>query len=328
MSSMQPPLISIILPVYNRTGYLGQAIDSVLAQTYSNWELLIADDASDEDTVKFLDQYRSIQNFKIQANPQNLGLFANLNIAIQRSQGTYILLLCSDDALLPECLETSLSLLSSNPTAKLLLSAFREIDADGNALESSSIYYYNYFTSQQQELLQPKQVLPLILQYGSINGNLTGMFFHRSLFEQVGRFKEDCQQIGDWEWVYRVAREYPILMSKTVVASIRSHPQQLSAVNFKALRNSLEVIEMVNILIHDPYLAQLDSTLRWARHNMQFQLWYALKFALHGCIADALSLVNAIGKVTGFWQTLWVMICWLPKRWQVHQEKIFSLPPT
>jgi len=328
MSSMQTPLISVILPVYNRTGYLGQAIDSVLAQTYPNWELLIADDASNEDTVKFLDQYRSLPNFKIEANSHNLGLFANLNLAIQRSQGAYILLLCSDDVLLPHCLETSLRLLSSHPTAKLLLSAFQAIDSDGNALESGSIYYYNQLLSQQQELFQPEQVLPLILQHGSINGNLTGMFFHRSMFEQVGRFKEDSQQIADWEWVYRVAKEHPIIMSKTPVAVIRSHPQQLSAVNFKALRNSLEVIEMVNVLIHDPHLDQLDSTPRWARHIMQFHLWYALKFALQGYVKGALTLVSAIGKVTGFWQTLWAMICWLPKRWKVHQEKTFPLPPT
>jgi glycosyltransferase involved in cell wall biosynthesis len=328
MSSIESPLISIVLPVYNRTEYLGQAVDSVLNQSYSNWELLIADDASSKETSDFLKQYYFLPGCKIHTNQRNIGLFANLNLAIQRSQGSYVLLLCSDDILLQECLELCLKLASENPTAKLLLSAFHSIDINNKILNSASIYYCNQYLSGQRELLEPDQLLPLILQHGSINGNLTGMFFHRSLFDSIGGFKENSVQVGDWEWVYRVAKHYPILISKTPVAMVRSHPQQLSALNFKSMKNSLEVIEMVDMLLHDSYLKQLDAAPRWALHIMQFHLWYAVKSILQGRISEALILMRAIDQVTGLGSTFIAMLKWLPKRWRIYQQKGFALPPS
>jgi glycosyltransferase involved in cell wall biosynthesis len=324
---MQEPLISIILPVYNRLEYLSQAIDSVLNQTYKNWELIIADDASDDNTKKFLNRYDQFSNIKIYSNPQNLGLFPNLNLAIRQSQGEYILLLCTDDFLLPECLHSSLSLLETNQDTGLVLSAFKAVDAEGRELPSGNIYYYDQFLSKPLQLLRSEEVLPLLLKYGSINGNLSGMFFTRSLYERVGGFREDSVQVADWEWVYRVAKQSSILMSKTPVAVVRSHAQQLSAVNFKSFRNSLEVIEMVGILLRDPQLAELESAFQWALHIMQFHLWYAFKFLFKGYWQQALTVARAIDKVTGFVYTLWAMLRWLPQRWQVYQQKSFPLPP-
>jgi glycosyltransferase involved in cell wall biosynthesis len=324
---MQEPLISIILPVYNRLEYLSQAIDSVLNQTYNNWELIIADDASDVATQEFLNRYDRVSNIKVYSNPQNLGLFSNLNQGIRRSQGKYILLLCTDDFLLPECLQTSLSLLEAHQDSGLVLSAFRSVDAEGRELPSGAIYYYDRFLSKPLQLLKSEEVLPLLLKYGSINGNLSGMFFTRSLYERVGGFREDSIQIADWEWLYRVAKQSSILMSKTPVAVVRSHPRQLSAVNFKNLRNSLEVIEMVGILLRDPQLAKLESASQSALHIMQFHLWYAFKFALKGYWQQALTIAKEIERVTGFFNTFWAMLQWLPQRWQVYQEKSFPLPP-
>jgi glycosyltransferase involved in cell wall biosynthesis len=327
MSYMQEPLISVVLPVYNRIEYLGQAIDSVLTQTYKNWELIIADDASDENTKEFLAQYNEISNIRIYSNPKNLGLFTNLNQAIRQSKGECLLLLCSDDLLLPECLQNSLSFLRNNSQVEIVLSAFKVIDLNGEELPSASIFYYNQIISQTSQLLNSNEVLPLLLQHGSINGNLSGMFFTRKLYEKVGGFREDSVQIADWEWVYRVAKITPIFMSKIPVAVIRSHQKQLSAVNFKNLRNSLEVIEMVSILLKDPILVELDAAPRWALHIMQLHLWYALKFALKGYLKEAFTLAQAINQVTGFGKTLWAMLRWLPQRWQIFRQKGFSLPP-
>jgi glycosyltransferase involved in cell wall biosynthesis len=324
---MQEPLISIILPVYNRLDYLTQAINSVLNQTYQNWELIIADDASDDNTKEFFNRYDRVSNIKVYSNPQNLGLFSNLNQAIKRSQGQYILLLCTDDFLLPECLQTSLSLSEAYRDAGLVLSAFKSVDAEGKELPSGAIYYYDRFLSKPLQLLKSEEVVPLLLKYGSINGNLSGMFFTRSLYERVGGFREDSVQIADWEWVYRVAQQSSILISKTPVAVVRSHPQQLSSVNFKNLRNSLEVIEMVGILLRDPQLAKTESASQWALHIMQFHLWYAFKFALKGYWQQAWTIVKAIDELTGFVNTFWAMLLWLPQRWQVYQQESFALPP-
>jgi glycosyltransferase involved in cell wall biosynthesis len=325
---MNQPKISIILPVYNRLEYLDEAIQSVLNQTHQEWELIIADDASGREAQLFLEKYVDTPNIRICKNTKNIGLFANLNQSIYNCTSDYILLLCSDDILIPDCLKICIENLVKYPEADLILSAFRSIDGDGIEHTSGSIFYYDKILSAPIQTLLPKTSVPLMLQHGSINGNLTGMFFRRSLFDQVGGFDEHSRQVADWEWVYRVARESPIVMSKTPIAMIRSHPEQLSAINFKSIQNSLEVIGMVKQLLEDPLLKELDASPMWARHIMQFHLWYAMKFALKGYWTEAVTLVRAIDQVTGLASTFLALLQWLPTRWEVHTKKVFPMPPS
>ena len=324
---LSEPLVSIVLPVYNRNKYLRQAIDSVMTQTYQNWELIIADDASDLDTKKILDEYTSLSNIKVIHNEKNLGLFANVNQAIKQTSGAYIALLCSDDFLLSHCLETSIKLITSNHDVNLILTSFNMIDADGIEIPNGSKYYYDRMIANSLQRLNSSESIPMLLQWGSINGNITGMFFTRDLFDRISGFKENWSHAADWEWVYRACTKSDILLSKTPIATVRSHSEQLSGVNFRNISNSLEVIEMVKILLNDSYIADIKQSKKWALQIMHYHLWFALKFFLQGRFQDALKIIKAINQVTGFNQTLLALIEWLPNRWQIYIGKQnFSLP--
>ncbi len=325
---MELPLISIILPVYNRMGYLDQAISSVINQTYDNWELLISDDASELDTQMKLAEYNSNPKIKIHTNCHNIGLFANLNQAIERSAGHYIFLLCSDDFILPNCLKSCLDLLTKNSEAKLALSAFRTVDSKNEESLSGSIYYYEQMISQPVQVLQPCDSLPLLLKYGSINGNLTGIFFNRSLFNKAGKFDESLKQVADWEWVYRAAKQSPILMSRYPIAFIRSHSEQLSSSNFKNGTNSLEVINLVGKLLKEPLISKSPHAFCWAKHILQFHLWHSLKFAGKGKWQEFWVIIVAINHVVNLFSVLLVMIIWLPKRLHIRLYGGFALPPS
>jgi|JFJP01.1.fsa_nt_gi glycosyltransferase involved in cell wall biosynthesis len=321
---MKQLLISVILPVYNRIEHLGKAVDSVLAQTYKNWELIIADDASHEETRNFLEKYSDLDNIKIYSNTENLGLFANLNLAITRSRGAYIMLLCSDDFLLPQCLETSMERIQAFPEVGLFLSAFNVVDLNDQEIPSLSIFRYEHYLSAPVQLMKPNETLPLLLKHGSINGNITGMLFTKNIYNQVGQFKEDLVQVGDWEWLYRVVRSNCIVMSTDPIATVRLHERQLSALNFKEASNSLECIEMLNILLKDETIAKLDYASSRVLYTMQFHLWYALKFLLKGNIKEALIIIQAIHNFTGIRNTFLAMIKWLPKRLHVYINKYSS----
>ena len=320
------PLVSVVLPVYNRPQYLGKAIDSVLNQTYRKWELIIADDASDTETRELYRKYSSIPQIKVHSNSKNLGLFPNLNQAIERCQGVYVVLLCSDDFLLPGCLEASLKSSQEYPTAGLILSPVDVVDCNDRPLPSYAAGYYDDFAKEQRQLFEPRAALPLLLKYGSLNCSLTGMVFPKPVFHQVGGFREDWKHAADWEWIYRLARVHAILISKTPVATMRFHTAQLSGVNFRNLNDSTEAIEMVRMLLSDPVVSQTDGAPRWAVHTMQYHLWFALKLAFHGNLR-ALTLLRGIDQVTGFGNTLWAMLRWLPERWRIHRNKTFAMPP-
>ncbi len=318
------PLVSIVLPVYNRSEYLEKAIDSVITQTYQNWELIIADDASDLPTQEILNRYALLPNIKILRNAKNLGLFPNLNQAIRQTQGLYAILLCSDDFLLPHCLESSVKLMTSTQyDASLILTAFNQIDSNGIEISSLSVHNYenHYNLTSSIEQMKPNKSVPLLLQAGSVNGNLTGMCFKKDIFEQIGGFREDWKHAADWEWIYRVCCHSNILFSKTPIATVRSHSLQLSGVNFENISNSLEVIEMVKTLFNDSHLIDIEESKGWVLIILQSHLWFALKFIVRGEYDKGFKIIRAINQVTGLNQTLFALIKWLPNRWQAYTGK-------
>jgi len=106
---MDETLISIILPTYNRAHFLPRALDSVFAQTYGNWELVIIDDGSTDETSKLLDKYTDPRIVRLQQ--ENKGVSAARNYGISCCKGDMIALLDSDDEWLPRKLETQLKLM-------------------------------------------------------------------------------------------------------------------------------------------------------------------------------------------------------------------------
>ena len=116
--SNQKPLVSVVMPVYNSEKYIKEAIDSILAQTYSNFEFIIVYDKS---TDKTLDIIKSYQDKRIKIiNGENKGLAAALNKGILSSKGKYIARMDSDDISLPERFEKQVACLNNNPEIGIL----------------------------------------------------------------------------------------------------------------------------------------------------------------------------------------------------------------
>ena len=316
------PLVSIVLPAYNRSDYIEQAIHSVIDQTYANWELVIADNGSNLETQKILEKYYELERVTHYRNEVNIGLFPNLNKAIAACSGQYVLLLCDDDFLLPECLETTVKNILKFPAADLLLSPIKRVDSQNNHLPSQAVYKFSIF-APETKLSYPENTLPLLLQHGSINSNLTGMLFKRDLSQKVGFFREDWKHAADWEWVYRVAKSCPILLNSVSIAVIRGHSGQQSKANFRDLSNSKEVAKMVKFLLSEPLVKVVKESDQWASHIMQHHLWYAFKALSSGNWNSFLTLIQEVHTTTGFLDTFWSMLLFLPERWQMYSKKDF-----
>ncbi|NBD18245.1 MAG: glycosyltransferase [Cyanobacteria bacterium] len=320
---MKKPLISIVLPVYNRSQYLKQAIESVFNQTYNNWELIIADDASSQDTKSYIDSLNLSQDARIKIffNKVNIGLFANLNRYIDKAQGEYIILLCSDDYFLPNCLEICVNKINEIAQPSLLLFGRYTINTEGDIINKKTIAYYEKMCDGNSKVFRPEESIPLLLRYGSYNGNITRVFFKKKLFETIGGFKETLKQVGDWEWLYRICKQEHIFISTTPIAAVRLHKEQLSVINFKNNSNSLEVIRMINLLLNDPIIQEWQEAQRWASFQLQFQLWYTLKLLLKGNWNYANQLIMEISKVMSLEKVFFSMIKYLPKRVKSYLNK-------
>jgi teichuronic acid biosynthesis glycosyltransferase TuaG len=109
------PLISIITPCYNSAGFLAQTIESVIAQTYKNWEMIIVDDCSTDASFDIALNYAAKdERIKVYRTEQNCGAALARNKAIKLSQGEYLAFLDSDDIWLPEKIERQLQFMREN----------------------------------------------------------------------------------------------------------------------------------------------------------------------------------------------------------------------
>ncbi|NDD69380.1 MAG: glycosyltransferase family 2 protein, partial [Synechococcaceae bacterium WB9_4xC_028] len=206
--------ITIILPVYGRSGLLGPALESVLQLQDPGWQLLIADDGSDADTQAFIQSWIDSQNQDTRVRwvrrPKNLGLFGNLNRAIEESQSEWVLLLCSDDLLLPHAIGRIHEMCERWPDAGLILSTYESINEDGSPRPADSAWHHDQ-VSQETSLVPPERFVPALLKLGSLNGNLSGMAFSRSHWRAAGPFREDWRHAADWEWLLRASENQPLV---------------------------------------------------------------------------------------------------------------------
>ncbi len=125
------PLVSVIMPAYNVSGYIQEAINSVIAQTFSNWELIIIDDGSTDSTAKIIAENgtreQRIKCFFL----QNVKQSKARNVAISKARGKYIAILDSDDITFPERFTKQVAFLEANPEVALCGSWFRIMGSDG-----------------------------------------------------------------------------------------------------------------------------------------------------------------------------------------------------
>jgi glycosyltransferase involved in cell wall biosynthesis len=117
-------MISIIIPIYNQADKLAKCLDSILAQSHKDYEIIIADDGSSDDVQKIIEKYVKKINIKYQKSKVNLGAPAARNRGWQEAGGGYLFFCDADAILAPEALETMLEALESNPEAGYAFSSF------------------------------------------------------------------------------------------------------------------------------------------------------------------------------------------------------------
>lgn len=126
--------VSIIMPTYNSSGYVREAVDSVLSQTYQNWELVIVDDCSTDDTYKIISQYAAQDNRIVLSRTEcNMGAAGARNKALLLSSGRYIAFLDSDDVWTSNKLELQIQFMQDNGYC-FTCTSYNKIDEQGNDL--------------------------------------------------------------------------------------------------------------------------------------------------------------------------------------------------
>ena len=308
-------LITVVLPVYGRADLLAEAWQSLKSQSDPEWQLLIADDGSDDYTANWIESEpaKDCRTNWIRRK-HNIGLFANLNAALDTLPiHSWVLLLCSDDRLLPDAISNIKNLQREWPGVSWILSTHLSIDNSGKPTAATSVKDHNCF-SLNTRTIAASEFIPLLLQHGSINGNLTGMAFSMQLWRDAGEFRADWCHAADWEWLIRAVEQAPVLLSRASIAEVRSHGSQLSNKNRFSGDELREVSAVQLALINHPLLRAEPQRFSWAAHRMQFQLWNLIKqiinFHWHGVGPGLIE----IQRTVGLWPCFIALLAFLPKR--------------
>ena len=318
--------ITIVLPVYGRSSLLREALDSVYGQDDPGWRLLIADDGSDLQTADVIQQQTSDSRVQVVRRQHNLGLFGNLNAVIQEVITPWQLILCSDDCLEPQAVRLLKGAIAAVPEARLILSSYRSIDVNGHLREDVNGFFYDRFAPTSR-LFPCGSLLEHLLHYGSINGNITGLLIHQSLFRDAGVWRADWTQSADWEWLTRACTQTPVLVRRDPIARVRVHQGQLSVRNRKLQRENLESLEILSGLLNHPELQRFVRRRRWAAHHAQFLLWNAIKAYPRVGIDETLQQLRLIQKHVGLVPTVLALLKTLPTRCKIRGTGHPLLPP-
>lgn len=138
---MSDARVTVVIPTYNRAALLSHAVESVLAQTYDGFRVLVSDNASTDETAEAIASYDD-ERLAYVRRPENIGLFGNFQRSLQGLDTEYALLLCDDDYLRPDFLAATIDVLDRNPSVGFVHTAFDVVDEQGAVVEEEVNWTY------------------------------------------------------------------------------------------------------------------------------------------------------------------------------------------
>jgi glycosyltransferase involved in cell wall biosynthesis len=228
------PRVSAIVPAYNAARWLSLALDSFLAQTFSDSEAIVVDDGSKDDTAAIAARYAERYPDRIRLlRQENSGLCGARNPALAAARGEYCALLDSDDEWLPHHLERSVAALDADPALGLVHANIERIDDDGRTLHVPPRYWRDGDDAFARILLREEHV------------SCPTVVFRRALLQQVGPFDMQFNRLGceDRDLWLRIALVAPLRFLPAVHALYRHHDSNMSANTEKMERARRLLIE-------------------------------------------------------------------------------------
>ena len=241
------PNVSICIPSYNCGAFIGKAIQSVLDQTYQDFEIIVIDDCSTDNSEEVVKSFKD-PRIKFFKNEKNLGMVPNTNKALKLASGEFVGVLHPDDYYAPKMIETTLKAFSENPEVGFIYSSYVVVDKDDKIVTKIKLCDCNKTFKSKEEFkkLAIKNYAPP-----------SAVLFRKKCYEDVGPLDEEFPYPHDWNMWLRISLKYDSARLSDYLSYYRMHRKSVSISLYNSFETTVQEYYMLKKLqkkVNDPEL--------------------------------------------------------------------------
>ncbi len=304
---MNPAQVSIIMSVYNGQRYIEESIDSVLNQQFGDFEFLIYDDGSTDNTAAIVGSKKDAR-IKFLRSEVNQGLFPALNKLITQAKGKYIRLWSHDDIMKPHCLATEIEFYEHNPQLGFCYTTHDSIDEQSKLLPPPEM-------DETPAIVSPLLATQLLFYWGCLPGNISTVMIKKETLLETGGFDSNFYQTADFDLWVRISEKYSIGCIREPLVLIRRHSGQ-----FSRWKKMIPVIMREHRQIYERLLKRMPPELiSYARqyHCRYVYVQYfqcLLNHFFRGDLGTAREILTQLRKYDHIFVIFWFWLCALGGR--------------
>jgi glycosyltransferase involved in cell wall biosynthesis len=243
------PAVSVIVPNYNHARYLRRRVDSILAQTYRDFELILLDDCSTDNSREILADYARDSNIQVECNSENSGsVFKQWNKGVQKARGRYIWIAESDDYADPRFLARMVAILDARPDVTFAYCGSCRVDEEERHLASSDPYLDRLDADRWRTdfvVDGPRECQQFLVICSPI-ANASAVVFRKDVYDRVGQADERFRLCGDYKVWAQMALEGKIAYVAEPLSYFRAHPENVRS---RTRAEALDVSEMFYVML-------------------------------------------------------------------------------
>jgi glycosyltransferase involved in cell wall biosynthesis len=259
------PTVSVCIPVWNGEDFIAIAIESVLQQSYINYEIIIADNASTDETVKIVEGYMQLYpQIQLHINKENIGLVGNFNACLQLAQGKYIKFLCVDDMLVRNCLEKMVRVLDENENVVLVVGGRSIIDSFGSQISSQRY-------SKSAQLINGHEVINRCYFGTNYIGEPSAVMFRKAILNRV--FDKTLNHLMDLEMWFYLLEQGRMASLPDLLSLIRRHKNQMTFQSIKTGELIRDNLSLATIYGTKAYIKNSQFNIFRRKIRIGYRVW-------------------------------------------------------
>jgi glycosyltransferase involved in cell wall biosynthesis len=242
-------MVSIIIPTYNYAHYLKETLQSVLVQTYTDWECIVIDDGSKDNTSEIVNEFVKKDNRFLYIHQQNKGVSAARNLGIKTAKGDFIQFLDGDDLLQTDKIKSQIEIFNQQPAVDIVYNDVRFFDDGNSKLLRASLKnnkpdnWLPKFSAKGKTIVEAFSKINFLV--------MNSPLIKKSVFNKVGYFDEAMKALEDWDFWMRCALDncfFHYNENENAFALVRSHHGSLSTET--TLMNASHFLFLKHALYH------------------------------------------------------------------------------